>query len=341
VPSGYLYAYLSTWVGQALVSKDNMGSAIKHLEPHHVAAVPVPLLPEKQQRDVHEMVVTAYKLRDEANALLDEGDEMLHHELGLPQFDESLVPYLPTPTTEIANGLEVPHPRAFSIKASDLAERFDASYHVPVARSAIAILQKSRYAPVRLGRMVDNIFIPPRFKRIYVSAQYGIPFLRPSQIPQMRPYDLGYLSRKTEELEELLLHKGDVLVTTDGTVGRVALVSSRIAGWAGSNNIARITYGTENNRNGYVAAFLSSPYGFHQLTREIYGGVVDHIEVPHIAGTWIPDAPPELQEEIGKLVVEAYEKKDMASAIEEAAISRVEAALTGEQDTSSGLHGTS
>ena len=40
----YLYAYLASWIGQALLKRDQYGSNIKHLEPHHVAAVPVPLL---------------------------------------------------------------------------------------------------------------------------------------------------------------------------------------------------------------------------------------------------------------------------------------------------------
>jgi len=97
VPAGYLYAYLSSWIGQALMTKDQYGSAIKHLEPHHLAGIPVPLLPEDEQQAIHKEITRAYSLRDEANDLLDEADEMLHGELGLPRFDESLVPYLPAP----------------------------------------------------------------------------------------------------------------------------------------------------------------------------------------------------------------------------------------------------
>jgi restriction endonuclease S subunit len=143
----------------------------------------------------------------------------------------------------------------------------------------------------------------------------------------MRPYDLGYISRITKILPLLTLHQGDVLVTTDGTVGRISLVTSRIAGWAGSNNIARITYGAQDGRNGFLAAFLSTNYGFYQLTREIYGGVVDHIEASQVETVFVPDAPEEIQRTIGQRVAEAFEKKDEATAIEEAAIRRVEVAL--------------
>lgn len=325
-PVGYLYAFLASQIGQALLSKDQYGGAIKHLEPHHIARVPVPLVPEVEQKDIHRKILKAYALRDKANKLLDEADEMLHDKLGLPRFDESLVPYLPSPPRQ--PGLpKLPHPGAFTLQASELGERLDASYHVPVVKTVISLLHKGTYPLVQLGNLAESIFIPPRFKRIYVPEEYGIPFIRPSHLPQIRPFELNSISKLTDVLDLLLLKKGDVLITTDGTVGRIALVSTPLAGWAGSNNIARVTYGNRDNRNGYLAAFLSSPYGFYQLNREIYGGVVDHIEVPHISSVVIPDAPHDIQIAIGQRVVNAFEKKEEATRIEQAAIQRLESLL--------------
>ncbi|MBM3149085.1 MAG: hypothetical protein FJZ88_03530, partial [Chloroflexi bacterium] len=308
-PVGYVYAYLSTWIGQALMSKNQYGSAIKHLEPHHLVGVPVPLLPDDEQQAIHNEIMRAYALRDEANELLDEADELLHKELELPRFDESLVPYLPSPPRPQTSHPEMPHPKAFTVSVLELNDRLDVSYHVPVARTAIELLHKGKYIPFRLRELTDDIRIPPRFKRIYVQKEYGVPFLRPSHLPQMRPYDLGYISRLTKVLDSLVLHKGDVLITTDGTVGRIAIVTSRIAGWAGSNNVARITYGTQDFGNGFLAAFLSTPYGFYQLTREIYGGVVDHIEESHLESVFVPNPPRDIQADIGERVVRAFEKK--------------------------------
>jgi type I restriction enzyme S subunit len=328
VLTGYLYAFLASRIGQSLLSKDQYGSAIKHLEPHHIAGVPIPLLPEEEQQPIHNEILRAYALRDEANDLLDEADKLLHFQLGLPEFDESLVPYLPEPPRQPTDSPEMPYPPAFTVKASGLSDRFDASYHIPITQTVISLLRKGNYPLMRLGQLAENIFIPPRFKRIYVQEkEHGVPFLRPSHLPQMHPYDLGYISKLTGVLDSLLLKNGDVLVTTDGTVGRVALVTSTLTGWAGSNNIGRITYGSLDGRNGYLAAFLSSPYGFYQLTREIYGGVIDHIEVPHLEGVWVPEAPLDVQTFIGQRVVAAFEKKGEATAIEAAAIQRLEALL--------------
>lgn len=331
VLSGYLFAFFSSWIGQALITKDQYGSAIKHLEPHHVTNIQIPCIPREQQEMIHNLIMKAFYLREKANSLLDDADALLYKELGLPEFDESLVPYLTLTTNKAASSPEIPHPRAFTVNSSDLENRFDGSYHLPIGRVIAEILNGGKFSPQPLGKIANSIIIPPRFKRLYVSREYGIPFIRPSQLPQIRPFDIGYISRKTVELPSLLIHQNHILVTTDGTVGRISLVTSHINGWAGSNNIARITTNSEPYRNGYLAAFLNTPYGFFQLTRPIYGGVIDHIEVPHIKGVLIPLAPPKLQEEIGEKVLLAYHNKDEATAIEEKALRMLEVILEKKQ----------
>jgi len=199
LPIGYLYAFLSTWVGQALIVKDQYGAAIKHLEPHHIAGVPVPLIPDDEQNVIHDAILRAYALRDKANDLLDKADELIHNKLGLPVFDESLLPYLPAPINKIQNQPDLPHPKAFSINASDLEERFDGSYHVPTAHTSVKILRQGKYPTVQLEKMASDIIVAPRFKRIYVPREYGIPLLQGSHLPQMHPQDLKYVSRTQQK----------------------------------------------------------------------------------------------------------------------------------------------
>lgn len=68
------------------------------------------------------------------------------------------------------------------------------------------------------------------------------------------------------------------------------------------------------------------------MAREIFGGVVDHIEESQIRSVLIPSPPPEVQSEIGKLFVKAFEKKDEASEIENVTIRQCEEALTNMND---------
>lgn len=293
----------------------------------------MPLPPEDFQAEIHNEIMRAYALRDEANDLLDEADRLLHEKLGLPVFDEGLVPYLPAPSAPRlpANRPELPHPKAFSIWASELADRFDASFHVPIARTAVRLLREGNYDPVQLENITADIFIPTRFKRIYVSEQYGVPFLQGSHLPQMRPYDLKYISLKAnaKHIDECLIRTGYVVVTRSGTIGRVGLISSYMDKWAASEHLLRIVPDYSKGHPGYIAAFLMTPYWQHQLTAKIYGGVVDELTEDDTSAVWIPNAPLEIQQEIGERVVQAFEKKDEASAIEEATIRTVENLLLG------------
>ena len=313
---GYLYAYLSSWIGQALMVKEQYGMTVTHLEPQHLARLPVPLLTDDEQQAIHEQIMQAYRLRDEANDLLDKADELLHTELGLPRFDESQVPYL----------FGSSKPKAFTVRATELEGRLDASFHIPIARAVIEQLRKGKYPLVRLGDVAIRIFIPPRFKRIYVSPEYGVPFLQGSHVPMIKPYDLKYLSRRANErhIEECLIREGWVLVTRSGTVGRLTLVPKALDGWAASEHCLRIVPNPERVHAGYLAAFLMTPYGQHQLTSKIYGGVVDELTEEDTAAIWLPDAPLEVQRRIGTLVVQAFERKEEANAIEDRAIARLE-----------------
>lgn len=330
-PIGYIYAYLSTWIGQALLVKDWYGAAIKHLEPQHLMHIPVPQLPDNAQQAIHAEVIRARTLRDEANELLDEADELLHEQLGLPRFDKSLVPYFSVPALSHATRPEIPPPEVFCTRMSELNNRLDASYHVPVAKTAKKLLYHGNYKPSKLSNLVrspGDIFVPPRFKRVYVQSSYGIPLLQGAHISQMKPYGLKYLSRTQQRgIARWLVRKGWILVTCSGTIGRVGLVSSYQHEWAASQHLLRIIPDYSKGHPGYIAAFLMTPYGQHQLASKIYGGVVDELTAEDTREILIPDSPLDIQKAIGERVVRAFEKKDEATAIEEEAIRQLEIVL--------------
>lgn len=163
IPAGYLYAFLACRYGQPLLINSTYGSTVSELEPKHIAALPVPIASNEIQQKIHNLIIEAYRLRDHANDLLDQADRMLHEALGLDPFDEKDVEYLG------AKG----DPKAFTITAVELGGRFDASNHVPIARSVLHKLEKCRIPLSRLGNSCVSIFIPARFKRNYVEVNQG------------------------------------------------------------------------------------------------------------------------------------------------------------------------
>ncbi|OBX35166.1 type I restriction modification DNA specificity domain protein [Halomonas elongata] len=139
----------------------------------------------------------------------------------------------------------------------------------------------------------------------------------------IRPFELKELSKKqAARSPEYLLKEGEVLVSTDGTVGRVDLVSQRREGWFASNNLARID--SSNVDNGFLYVFLSTEYGKHQICKEIYGGVIDHINEKQLGSVLIPMLPETVQKSIGNKARKAALLRDEAAEIESIAVQKIE-----------------
>lgn len=321
LPPGYIYAFLASRFGNALMRGKQYGAAIPHLEAVHLTDISIPLLPVHVQEEIHEDVITACNLREDANHLLDDAEDLLYSLLNIPRFDESQVPYLSI------------KPKAFTLIVSEFADRFDASFHMPIVKTCISQMQKGKYPLKRLGDAVIRVLIPPRFKRIYVEPEYGAPFLQGSHIPLIKPYDLKYLSLHAHtDLRPWTIQKDWVLITCSGTIGRISLVPQALGGWIASQHIERIISDPKDPQYahpGYIAAFLMTPYGQHQLTSKIYGGIVDELTEADTASVWIPDAPPNVQVDIGELVVQAFKMKEEANQIESKAIKLLEDTVEG------------
>jgi len=320
---GFLYAYLNTWIGQAFLTKDQYGATVKHIEPHHVANIPIPRIPDLEE-EINQKILQAHKLREEAQELLLKAEEMIYSELGLQKIDEDYVEYFGGEIGRLV--------KAFEVKASELDYRLDASYHVPILRKIKKYLSSSKYRLTKLGEVIDRIFIPTRFKRTYVkNPDDGVPFLQGTHIPMIKPMDVKYIWKEMKNIEKILLKKYWVLMTRSGTVGRIGFVSDFLDGWAASEHILRIVL--KNGINpGYIVAFLSSPYGEYQIKGRVYGAVVDEIaeqDTSLIEDIDIILPGGDEQDKIGSLIIEAYNKKDKANQIELEAIKLLERKLEG------------
>jgi len=82
--AGFLYTYLATWIGQTLLKRDEFGITVKHIRPHHVDAIRVPKIDVESRNSIGAKVVEAFRLRQEAIALIRAAKAQLLHALGAP-----------------------------------------------------------------------------------------------------------------------------------------------------------------------------------------------------------------------------------------------------------------
>lgn len=203
---------------------------------------------------------------------------------------------------------------AFSVNVTNLNQRLEANYHNPLARAIEAHCQKHASQVLRLGDKVltQAIMLPGRYKRVYVGAQQGIPFIGGKEILELDPRGEKFLSLKHHGdriNEQLTLHENMILVTRSGTIGKVNIVPKHWEGWAGSEHILRAVP-ANSDWAGYLYAWLSSEWALPLIRRHTYGAVVFEIDQHQLADVPVPLlANTTLMQEINTLVLNANNKR--------------------------------
>lgn len=323
---GYLYAFLSTWIGSTLVKSPQYGITVKHILPYHLYNIPIPRIPELE-KEINQRILEAHRLREEAQELLLKAEEVIYSELELPKIDEDDVEYF--------GGDEGKIVKSFELKASELDYRLDASYYIPILKLIKKNLQngekKDYYTLKHLGDNIANVFDLPTYKRIYVKPTEGYPILSGVHLRQLKLYDLKYISgmsfyqRGKSILEKYKVRKGWILTTERGTTGVSALVTEYWDGWLTSHNILRVV--PQNVNPGFLLAYLNTEYAQYQLKSKELGAVVEVLDPRDMENILVPIPSKEIQDKIASLVIEAYNKKDKANQIEEEAIKQLEKKL--------------
>ena len=315
IDKGYIYAYLNTKTGRTILETNNYGAVISHIEPEHLASVPIPNVDEEIKKEINDLIESSFKLRDESNNLMDEARDFLIEKLSLPNVNE-LNQEIYTNTGDLEN---------YNVKLSEMSLRFDASFNKPVYKNMRKNILNGAKKVVSLGNqdITKDIILAGVFKRVYVEKGSGYPFLGGREITQLNPKVDKYLSKihhKTRYEKEIKVTENTILVTDRGTIGKVAIVPKHFEGYAVSQNVIKIDC-IDDFMAGYVYAFLSSEHGISLIKKETYGSVVDMIDDNNLRGIKIPILHElEYMKFISDKVLEANKKRYEAYKKEEKAI---------------------
>ena len=323
VDLGYVYAFLNTEAGLLILQSNNYGAVIDHIEPEHLANVPIPNAPDELKEVIHNLIIESYDLRDKSNYLIDEAQALLYKELQLPDIN----------TIKGENYAENKGFKNYVVKASQLNGRLDGSYHMPVVEEIIKAISLNAAEVTTLGdpRISSDIILPGRFKRIYVDKEHGVPFFGGKQLLSLNPTNVKYLSlaHHGERIEDqLLLEKNMCAVTCSGTIGKVMIVPEHWEGWTLNQHVMRIKPANESVA-GYIYAWLDSPYAKPLIVRNTYGAVVDEIDDNQLSTVAIPLLKnKDIQQKINDLILEANELRYQAYLKEQEAINKMNEILT-------------
>lgn len=313
---GYLSAYLSSKFGLPQVISSTYGAIIQHLEPHHLADLPVPRLGEAIERQVHELVEKVAGNRSEAARLRLQAQTLFSEFFELADLSKSA-----TATNFSVN-----------IVSSRKLQRLDAAHYSPTCIQAEAVLSSVCNQKKALVD-IASVFTPGIFKRIHVNdPEYGYAYFSGSELFELAPKPRGYLSRKAPNISDYIVHKDWLLIQDagqlGGLIGRITRATSEIDTGVVSNHLIRVV---PQNRidAAYVFTVLSSPHGYRSITHWAFGSSIPQLDPTHISKIVIPWPDEYIREAIAQPVVMSWNLEDEATWVEKQSVSLVEQTIEG------------
>jgi restriction endonuclease S subunit len=257
---GFLYAYLSSRFGYAFLTQSSYGGVVKHIEPHHIAQIPVPVFPESKQEEINSLIIKSAEFRAEANTLLLKAELLLKEKAGLKNLTSDDYDYF---------GPQ-PYNRKTSCYSKNIAEIGSISLNAFNHSHRISkTVQKVRNscATLKLYDVLDDkkLFSTGSFPRVEVESEKGIRLINQSDI--FDTIILGKkISRRNVKVDNLVQY-GEVLIAGVGTLGenelfcRAVFGNEDVRGKLVSGEFLRMRTNSLVP-SGYLFTWLKSDYGF-------------------------------------------------------------------------------
>lgn len=315
IPAGYLHAFLASTYGVPLVIAGTYGAIIQHLEPEHIASLPVPRYEEKFESEVSKLVNEAATQRSRAQSIIDNTLKAFSEDAKLSESRVGTV-------TDFATSV---------IPLSALNDRFDAPFHCASALTAERLLDFSPFPVALLADVAKALFKPPIFKRLWVdSKNYGRLFVSGNDIYRYQPEEERFVSRKTPKFDEFILKRGWLVFQAAGQIyglfGRPLYVNGWLEDVFCADDVFRVV--PENEIDGaFLYLFFRTDAGRVLIKRQATGNSIPRVWEPHMSKVRVlwPDA--DARKKYALPIIEAHELIENARLDEAKAIAMVEARI--------------
>jgi len=318
---GFIFTYLTSSYGANEIANLAYGAIIKRVRGFQLESLKVPVIEEKAIEEINQKIEKALTSRENSYLLLTQARQLVIAYNNLPPLDEVQTETLdPDKETEL---------QLVSTEEFTTDYRLDAYFYNPMAELVVRNIKKFATDFDNLFNVSNKVFYLNRFKRTFVNEKHGIPYLAGKDIIKIRPNDISYLSEsETSNLDDYRLEKEWTLLTCSGTIGRTCYIWNNYEDWVATHDLIRIVSKGKID-SGYLYAFLSNDYGYHQIVRHKHGAVIDHITPEQIEEILIPIPEEEKIKKIGDLVRQAYDLRAVAIRLEDEAQEILTQALTG------------
>ena len=303
---GWIYAYLRTPSARQMMTSVHYGHMIKHLEPSHMDALPVPSLGNEMLAWFEAQVSTMLALRNRSYDRLLEAEAMFAAATGM------LAP---------SSNAESP---SFEIRSSVNFRgrmRLEASFYSPKARKIVEHFTNVNLRVEPLRCLTERVWWGARFRRIFGNG--GLPYYSADALWTLNPSPEKYILIDYEEAAEAdpyMVKPGWLIMACSGQVyglnGSVDIVTDKLAKSFLSHDLIRIIPRKEI-RPGYLLVALGHPLlGRPLVVRNAYGSSIPHLDPDDVADIPVVRLTPVLEAQIADAGEEWVRLREEANTLE-------------------------
>lgn len=317
VPPGFLFAFLASRHGHTLIRKQIYGGHIKHIEPEHVANLQVPRLGHSIESHADELVSESSKLMAEFQSGVNRATRRLFSSVGLDDITAADWHLMGRGTA-----FSEERPSTDSLRALNFSPRY---------RRLLAKIRKGRWKALGEICLPGTLRSGGRFKRIDAEPEFSYRLVGQKEIFYIRP-EGRWIARATVG-NSVLVPRGTVMIAAQGTLGeselycRAEFIYGRAEENAYSQHFVRAVADESVMLRGCLFAFLRSETAFRMLRSISIGTKLQDLHPKFRAELPVPYPDREVQEEIHRIVVDAYAARDKAVTLQDQAIALVEDAI--------------
>lgn len=300
---GWIYAFLRSSHAKAMMGSVQYGHIIKHLEPSHLDALPVPEVDHAIAEAFQHQVQRLLNFRNMTHSEQNEAEKLFLETIG------------PISTNAVETG--------FTVKASSILRkrrRFEANYHTPYPNAVLDAFQKVGTSIQPLSEVTEKVWWMSRFKRFYGEA--GIPYLSADELFTVNPVEgKRILVDPDDNHQSYFVQSGWIVMACSGQVyglnGAASLMTDHHKGIFFSHDLIRIIPNRAEIRPGYLLTALTHPeLGRPLLIRNAYGTSIPHLDPGDVADFPVVRLPKEVESRIADLAEAAVEHRAEADALE-------------------------
>jgi type I restriction enzyme S subunit len=316
---GYLYAFLSSErFGVPMVTGGTYGAIVQHIEPHHIADLPVPRLGAEVEGRVHALVEEAAMLRSKFEEELEGATKDLFETAGLTDLGE-----ISWHEQGRDLGYAVVDVEPLTLRALNYAPRY-----TEIAGKISAVAHETLGQICANGQLSTGI----RFTRIPADPGHGIQLIGQRQIFWSRPEGRWISTRFAPK--DVLVQDETVMVAARGTHGeyevfcQAVLVTGSWLRFAYAENLQRVVSGDPTYPGAYLFAFLRSPAAFRCLRSISMGSKQQEIHPELLRRFPVPACTPADRQRIAERVRRAYRMRGEADEKDAVAYRVIEEAIS-------------